>query len=58
MGSSSSTPTRSVTIDNDSPVGVIDVSDAVVQRLKSGLPKGRNKSQMQKNVLCNSLISF
>lgn len=41
MGSSNSTQTRSVTIDNDNPVGVIDVSDAVVQRLKNGIHKGR-----------------
>ncbi|XP_053684928.1 MICOS complex subunit MIC19 [Sabethes cyaneus] len=37
MGASSSTP-RTVTIDNDSPVGVIDISDDVVQRLKTGIP--------------------
>lgn len=40
MGAASSSPTRSVSIDNDNPVGVIDVSDAVVQRLKTGLSKG------------------
>lgn len=43
MGASNSAHTRTVTIDNDSPIGVIDVSDAVVQRLKGGLTaKGWN----------------
>lgn len=37
MGASNSAHTRTVIIDNDSPIGVIDVSDAVVQRLKGGL---------------------
>ncbi|XP_065094277.1 MICOS complex subunit mic25-a-like [Ochlerotatus camptorhynchus] len=37
MGASSSTP-RTVSVDNDSPAGVIDISDDVVQRLKTGLP--------------------
>lgn len=40
MGASNSAHTRTVTIDNESPIGVIDVSDAVVQRLKGGLSKG------------------
>lgn len=33
MGAQSSTP-RTVSFDNDTPHGVIDVSDDVVQRLK------------------------
>ncbi|XP_055637678.1 MICOS complex subunit MIC19 [Toxorhynchites rutilus septentrionalis] len=37
MGASSSTP-RTVTVDNNSSVGVIDISDDVVERLKSGMP--------------------
>ncbi|XP_055525867.1 uncharacterized protein LOC129718801 [Wyeomyia smithii] len=37
MGAASSTP-RTVTIDNDSPAGVIDISDDVVKRLKTGMP--------------------
>ncbi|XP_058812279.1 MICOS complex subunit MIC19 isoform X2 [Topomyia yanbarensis] len=37
MGSSSSTP-RTITVDNDSSVGVIDISDDVVKRLKTGMP--------------------
>lgn len=37
MGASNSAHTRTVTIDNESAIGVIDVSDAVVQRLKGGL---------------------
>lgn len=33
MGAKSSTP-RTVHLENDTPIGVIDVSDDVVQRLK------------------------
>lgn len=39
MGSRNSSP-RTVQIDNDSPVNVIDVSDAVVDRLKGLHTKG------------------
>jgi coiled-coil-helix-coiled-coil-helix domain-containing protein 3 len=42
MGSGQS-KTRSVSVDNDTPAGIIDVSDDVVQRLKTNLSKG-NKS--------------
>ncbi|EDS33039.1 conserved hypothetical protein [Culex quinquefasciatus] len=46
MGASSSNP-RTVTIDNDSPVGVIDISDDVVNRLKSGMPPKEGARQQQ-----------
>lgn len=39
MGAKSSTP-RSVQLENDSPVSVIDVSEAVVDRLKGLHSKG------------------
>lgn len=39
MGSGGS-KSRTVTIDNDTPAGIIDVSEDVVSRLKSGLVKG------------------
>lgn len=39
MGAKSSTP-RNVLIENDSPLSVIDVSDAVVDRLKGLHSKG------------------
>lgn len=35
MGAGMSGAPRTVTIDNDNPVGVVDISDAVVQRLKN-----------------------
>lgn len=51
MGASSSTP-RTVSVDNDSPAGVIDISDDVVQRLKTGLPpKEGKKTEKLLNVL-------
>lgn len=37
MGAASSNP-RTLVVNNDSPAGLIDISDDVVQRLKSGLP--------------------
>ncbi|EAL41223.4 AGAP000375-PA [Anopheles gambiae str. PEST] len=46
MGAASSNP-RTLVVNNDSPAGLIDISDDVVQRLKSGLPskaQGRNGS--------------
>uniref|UniRef100_A0A182PR25 Head-elevated expression protein n=1 Tax=Anopheles epiroticus TaxID=199890 RepID=A0A182PR25_9DIPT len=46
MGAASSNP-RTLVVNNDSPAGLIDISDDVVQRLKSGLPakaQGRNAS--------------
>lgn len=46
MGASSSTP-RTVTVENDSPAGVIDISDDVVQRLKTGLPPKEGARQQQ-----------
>ncbi|XP_058442831.1 MICOS complex subunit MIC19 [Malaya genurostris] len=46
MGASASTP-RTVTVDNDSPVGVIDISDGVVQRLKTGMPPKEGGLQKQ-----------
>lgn len=39
MGSSAS-KSRTVTIDNDAPAGIIDVSEDVVSRLKTGLVRG------------------
>ncbi|XP_062536776.1 MICOS complex subunit MIC19 [Armigeres subalbatus] len=44
MGASSSAP-RTVTVENDSPAGVIDISDDVVQRLKTGLPSKEGSRQ-------------
>lgn len=41
MGTSAS-KTRSVSVENDGP-GIIDISDDVVQRLKSNLSKGKRK---------------
>lgn len=46
MGASASTP-RTVTVENDSPAGVIDISDDVVQRLKTGLPPKEGTHQQQ-----------
>lgn len=46
MGASSSTP-RTVTIDNDSPAGVIDISDDVVMRLKTGMPPKEGAPRQQ-----------
>lgn len=45
MGSGNSKGTRSVSIDNDQPAGIIDVSEDVVSRLKSNLAKGKNQFQ-------------
>lgn len=44
MGAGTSSP-RTVTIDNDNPVGVVDISDAVVQRLKNQHSKIQNAEQ-------------
>uniref|UniRef100_U5EQ92 Putative head-elevated expression protein n=1 Tax=Corethrella appendiculata TaxID=1370023 RepID=U5EQ92_9DIPT len=44
MGASES---RTVTIDNNNSPGVIDVSDEVVQRLKSGLKAEKQREQQQ-----------
>lgn len=44
MGAGSSSP-RTVTIENDNPVGVVDISDAVVQRLKNQHSKIQNAEQ-------------
>uniref|UniRef100_A0A182KHM1 Head-elevated expression protein n=1 Tax=Anopheles christyi TaxID=43041 RepID=A0A182KHM1_9DIPT len=49
MGAASSNP-RTLVVNNDSPAGLIDISDDVVQRLKSSLPskaQGRNASDSQ-----------
>ncbi|XP_052900658.1 MICOS complex subunit MIC25 [Anopheles moucheti] len=49
MGAASSNP-RTLVVNNDSPAGLIDISDDVVQRLKSGLPskaQGRNADAQQ-----------
>lgn len=43
MGTSQS-KTRSVSVDNDQPAGIIDVSDDVVQRLKTNLSKGEKSA--------------
>uniref|UniRef100_A0A182QS11 Head-elevated expression protein n=1 Tax=Anopheles farauti TaxID=69004 RepID=A0A182QS11_9DIPT len=42
MGATSSNP-RTLAINNDSPAGLIDISDDVVQRLKSGLPSTKTQ---------------
>lgn len=41
MGNQQSGTPRTVTIDNNTPIGVVDVSDAVVQRLKGQHAKGQ-----------------
>uniref|UniRef100_A0A182S761 CHCH domain-containing protein n=1 Tax=Anopheles maculatus TaxID=74869 RepID=A0A182S761_9DIPT len=49
MGAASSKP-RTLVVNNDSPAGLINISDDVVQRLKSGLPsktQGRNADAQQ-----------
>uniref|UniRef100_A0A182YCV0 Uncharacterized protein n=1 Tax=Anopheles stephensi TaxID=30069 RepID=A0A182YCV0_ANOST len=49
MGAASSRP-RTLVVNNDSPAGLIEISDDVVQRLKSGLPpktQGRNGDAQQ-----------
>ncbi|XP_037948173.1 MICOS complex subunit Mic25 [Teleopsis dalmanni] len=46
MGSAQSSETRSVQLDNPNPSSVIDISDEVVQRLKSGL-----KQQARENAI-------
>lgn len=45
MGAGMSGAPRTVTIDNDNPVGVVDISDAVVQRLKNQHAKIQNAEQ-------------
>lgn len=45
MGAGLSGAARTVTIDNDNPVGVVDISDAVVQRLKNQHAKIKNAEQ-------------
>ncbi len=45
MGAGMSGAPRTVTIDNDNPVGVVDISDAVVQRLKNQHSKIQNAEQ-------------
>lgn len=45
MGAGMSGSPRTVTIDNDNPVGVVDISDAVVQRLKNQHAKIQNAEQ-------------
>ncbi|XP_055586626.1 MICOS complex subunit MIC19 [Uranotaenia lowii] len=44
MGAASST-SKTVTVDNDSPVGVIEISEDVVNRIKSGLHPKEVKNQ-------------
>lgn len=39
MGGSQSSQTRTASFENNEPIGVIDVSDDVVQRLKQGIAK-------------------
>lgn len=45
MGAGMSGAPRTVTIENDNPVGVVDISDAVVQRLKNQHAKIQNAEQ-------------
>lgn len=47
MGAQSSTP-RTVHLENDIPIGVIDVSDDVVQRLKGMNAQGLLQSKYEK----------
>lgn len=50
MGAASSNP-RTVSVNNDSPAGLIDISDDVVRRLTSGLPtkaQGRGEQLQQR----------
>lgn len=49
MGSQSS-KTRTVSFDNDTPSGIIDVSEDVVSRLKSGLAKGEKITLSKNNI--------
>lgn len=53
MGAQSSTP-RTVHLENDIPIGVIDVSDDVVQRLKGMNAQGLLQSKYEKNNLKNT----
>lgn len=39
MGAAHSSEPRSVSMDNPTPAGVIDISDDVVNRLKTGITK-------------------
>lgn len=55
MGAKSSSP-RTVQIDNDSPVNVIDVSEAVVDRLK-GLHT-RGLCSIQNKITSNFIYDF
>lgn len=51
MGAQSSSP-RTVHLENDIPIGVIDVSDDVVQRLKGMNAQGLfNRINLKKNCL-------
>ncbi|CAD7093872.1 unnamed protein product [Hermetia illucens] len=45
MGASQSGQTRTVTMENPTPAGVIDISDAVVHRLRNNLAKGETATK-------------
>lgn len=51
MGSNQSAETRSVSMDNPTPSGVIDVSDEVVQRLKLGISKVQQEEALKARVV-------
>lgn len=55
MGAKSSSP-RTVQFDNDAPVSVIDVSEAVVDRLKGLHTKGLNKYDNNLSLITSNFI--
>lgn len=54
MGASQSGQTRTVTMENPTPAGVIDISDAVVHRLRNNLAKGKKSPDSSVRNVCTA----